>query len=220
MPLTPAERITESVRLYGAEAAADVRAQLPGLMDLEILNAVEFPHPSLTGAYESGCAEPWTTQVVASLLIASNQRTVLETGGFTGQTSAWMAMALERLGGGHLTAVDIDPTRVAAIGERLKGLDLQVATYETVESDILKYLPTVPNQSIGFAWIDDNHEKWHVEREINLLWPKMKKGGIMTFHDVKGSCDLQTVVKKYGGYSIDLPRLGAAGGLGILQIPT
>jgi hypothetical protein len=35
---------------------------------------------------------------------------------------------------------------------------------------------------------------------------------------VFGVCDLQDVVGKFGGYSIDLPRLGPAGGLGVIQV--
>lgn len=213
MPLNKEQR-DEMNAQYGGQ----LDVQMPGIFELEIMHGVTFPHPSLEHAYESGCAEPWTTQLVTSLLIASNQRVVLETGGFTGQTSAWLACALERLGGGDLTAVDIDPARVAMIAKRLSGLGLTRVTTNVVESDILAYLPTVPNKSIGFAFVDDNHTALHVEQEINLLWDKVRPGGIITFHDVFGTCDLQKVVRKYGGYCIDIPRLGAAGGLGILQI--
>lgn len=218
MPLTTEERYAEAVRLYG-EHAALMMVQVPGAFDLEIMHGVTFPHPSLAEAYESGCAEPWTSQVVASLLIASNHRNVLETGCFTGQTSAWLAMALERIGGGTLTTVDIDPARTQLCTERLQGLDLTRVTHRAVTQDVLQYLPTVPNNSIGFAWVDDNHEKHHVAIEARLLWDKLKPGGIATFHDVWGQCDLQTIVKQYGGASIDLPRLGPAGGIGIFQKP-
>ena len=216
LPLTASEKLSEAKRLYGDEAEA-VLHFIPALLELEILNGVTFPHPSLTDAYESGCAEPWTSQLVTSLLIASNRRNVLETGCFTGQTSAWLACALERVGGGTLTTVDIDPERTARASERLQGLELTRVVHKGVTQDVLQFLPTLPDQSIGFAWIDDNHEKSHVDIEIRLLWEKMEIGGIMCFHDVWGSCNLQEVVAKYGGYSLDLPRLGAAGGVGFIQ---
>ena len=217
LPLTLDERREEATRLFG-EYGEYVQHYIPAALEMEIVNGVTYPHPSLDDAYESGCAEPWTSQLVANLLVASNRRNVLETGCFTGQTSAWLACALERVGGGTLTTVDIDPERTAKASERLQGLGLTRVTHRAVTQDVLQFLPTLPNKSIGFAWIDDNHEKSHVDLEIRLLWDKMEKGGIMCFHDCWGSCDLQSVVAKYGGYSLDIPRLGAAGGVGFLQI--
>lgn len=214
MPLTRAER-QEMSEHYGG----GLEEQIPGVMELEIMHGITYPHPSLAEVYESGCAEPWTTQLIASLLIASNARNVIETGSFTGQTSAWLAMALERLGGGVLTVVDIDPERVRATEERLGKLNLERVQINVVEADVLRYLPTLPDKSLEFAWVDDCHEHFHVARELNLLWDKMKPGGIITGHDVFGSCNLQVEFKKFGGVCLDLPRLGAAGGVGIIQIP-
>lgn len=220
MPLTSTERLSEAERIFGGPSEARNALQLvPGAFDLEIVNAIAFPHPSLAGPFESGCAEPWTSNVVASLLIASNQRTVLETGSFVGYTSAWLALALERMGGGTFTAVDIDPERAKAAQARLDGLGLTRVSANVVTDDVLHYLTTIPDQSIGFAWIDDYHEHYHVAQEINLLWRKMKPGGIMCGHDVYGSCDLQQEFRRFGGYAIDLPRLGPAGGIGIIQVP-
>lgn len=219
MPLTPAERQAEAVALFGVESAPFVLHSIPGVFDREINNAVNYPHQSLTTAYESGCAEPWTSQLVTSILIASNRRNVLETGAFMGQTSAWMAMALERLGGGTLTTIDIDAERVGQAKHRIDGLGLTRVTVRAVHDDVLHYLQTIPDKSVGFAWIDDNHEKHHVETELRLLWPKMELGGIICGHDVWGSCNLQTVFKKYGGLALNYPRLGAAGGCGIIQVP-
>lgn len=217
MALTPAEREAAYARIK-EEHGFDVRWGSPGVLDMEIMNAIAMPHHSLINAFESGCAEPWTTNLVTSLLIASNERNVLEIGGFTGQTSAWLAMALERLGGGTLTVCEIDGARVRQVKERIGGLGLKVATVNVVEADSLLYIPTIPNKSLGFVWQDGNHAKFHVEQEIVRLWDKMKPGGIITGHDVWGSCDLQTIYRKYGGAALDLPRLGPAGGLGIIQV--
>lgn len=217
LPLTEGERQIAALEIY-RESGVDVFREYPGALELEIVHGVAFPHESLAVAYESGCAEPWTSQLVASLLIASNQRVVLETGGFTGQTTAWLALALERLGGGELIAVDIDASRALAVQKRLAGLPLDTVQWRVVNDDILKTIPLFPDQSIGFAWVDDCHEIAHVDAEVQLLLPKMKTGGVITFHDVYGSCDLQQVVTRWGGYCLDLPRLGRAGGVGILQV--
>ena len=216
MPLSEAERLDEATKIF-AQTGTNVLREFPGVFDLEIVNAVTFPDESLRDVYKSGCAEPWTSQLVASLLIASNQRVVLETGGFIGQTSAWLALALERLGGGELTVVDIDEDRAKTILARLDALPLERTSHLVVLDDVLHYLTAIEDESVGFAFVDDCHEKPHVDKEVELLLPKMKRGGIVCFHDVFGSCDLKTVVEKYGGYSLDFPRLGPAGGLGIIQ---
>lgn len=222
MPLTEDEKLAEAIRLYGEEDGPCVLKDIPALFESEIVNGVTFPHESLNetvGGYSSGCAEPWTSQLVASLLVASNQRNVLEIGSFTGFTTAWLALTLERMGGGTVTAVDIDPERAAKAHARLQTFIFKHTQTQVLVDDSLHFLTTLPNKSVGFAWIDGCHEELHVRQEVMLLWPKMKPGGIMTFHDVYGSTNLQRVVKFYGGYSIDLPRLGKAGGVGIIQIP-
>lgn len=219
LPLTDDEKLAEAIRLYG-EQGPDVLSDIPGAFESEIIHGVAFPHPSLERAYESGCAEPWTTQLVTSLLIATNQRNVMEIGGFTGQTSAWLACALDRVGGGTLTVVEIDPERCRIVKERVDGLGLTSTNVQIVHSDSLRFIPSLPDKSVGFVWVDGNHHKLHVEQEIVSLWPKMKPKGLIVGHDVIGSCDLQTVFRKYGGIAIDLPRLGLAGGVGIIPIPS
>jgi hypothetical protein len=84
--------------------------------------------------------------------------------------------------------------------------------------DVLHYLATTTDR-FDLAWVDDCHEKPHVTKELTLLYPKMNPGGLILLHDVFGVCDLKTVVNQFGGYSIDLPRLGPAGGLGLIQVP-
>lgn len=220
-PLTFAERVEENERILRA-TGVNLLQDCPAAFDLEVVNAITFPHPSLVEAYQSGCAEPWISNLVTSLLIASNRRTVLETGGFTGQTSAWLALALARMGGGSLTVAELEPDRIRAVNARLHGLGDALpdsVSWRVAEGDVLQFLPTLENESIGFAWVDDCHEKPHVAREIELLYPKMERGGIITFHDVYGSCDLQEVVRSFGGYAVNLPRFGPAGGIGILQKP-
>jgi predicted O-methyltransferase YrrM len=219
LPLTEQEKLAEAREVYGDDGAETLR-ELPGLFELEIMHGVSFPHSSLKDAYESGCAEPWTTQLVTSLLIASNQRNVLEIGGFTGQTSAWLALALERLGGGTLTVVEIEAERCQLVAQRLNGLGLARTKVVIAHADSLRYIPTLPDKSLGFVWQDGNHTKLHVESEINALWPKVKPKGIICGHDVWGVCDLQTIYRKYGGIALDFPRLGAAGGIGIIALPS
>jgi protein-L-isoaspartate O-methyltransferase len=183
------------------------------------LAGVAYPHPSLEGTYEPGVTEPWIQMLVSSLLTASGGSTVLETGGFRGITSAWLALTLERMGGGQLIVAEIDTLRARDIDTRLDALELKNTNHIVMPDDVMLVICALENQSLDLAWVDDAHDQPHVEAEICALWPKMKHGGIMAFHDVWGVCDLQRLVRKYGGCALNLPRLGPAGGIGILQVP-
>jgi predicted O-methyltransferase YrrM len=182
------------------------------------LSGVRYPHPSLEDTYQPGTTEPWIAQLVSSLLAASGARTVLETGGFQGTTSAWLALTLERVGDGQLFVAEIDTERAHAIQRRLDALPLHTTDYYVVNEDVLNVIRSFNDECIDFVWLDDDHQQPHVAAEIEALWPKMSRGGLIVLHDVYGSCDLQAVVKRFGGYSIDLPRLGPAGGIGVIQV--
>jgi len=36
---------------------------------------------------------------------------------------------------------------------------------------------------LDFVYVDGNHERDYVKRDIELFWPKLKKGGLMAGHD-------------------------------------
>jgi len=42
------------------------------------------------------------------------------------------------------------------------------------------------NEEIDFLYIDGNHEYNYVKKDLELYWPKIKKGGIMAGHDIQG----------------------------------
>lgn len=169
-------------------------------------------------AYPGGATEAWTSNVVAALLKATGIPHALETGAFMGHTTIWLAGALADMGGGVLTVAEIDSTRAEVVKRALGELALPDVAYEVRCLDALSVIADLPDNSLGLAFLDDDHTKEHVAKEIEAVWPKMASGGIICFHDVFGVCDLQEVVKHYGGYSLDFPRCGPAGGLGILQV--
>jgi predicted O-methyltransferase YrrM len=181
------------------------------------LNCAIFSEPDLA-PHEAGSTEPWVSQLVSDFIVARGARSVLETGCFKGATSVWIYEALRRLGGGLYVAVEVDEARRLATRDRIAHY---IEPADTVRmylynSDVLHYLAHTADR-FDLAWVDDCHEKPHVTKELMLLMPKMNKGGLILLHDVFGVCDLKTVVQQFGGYSIDLPRLGPAGGLGIIQ---
>lgn len=169
---------------------------------------------------EAGNTESWITNLVCALLTASGARSVLETGAFMGSTSEALQWTLHALGGGSLTVCEIEHARAEAVDARLRRNDPHASAVNWVVRcmDARDVIRSLAPQSLGFAFIDDDHQKAHVAEEIELLLPKMLPGGLLVFHDTFGVCDLQEVVAAYGGYSLDLPRAGPAGGLGIIQV--
>lgn len=168
--------------------------------------------------HRPGSAEPWVSRLVHAFIIAIGARTVLEAGSFRGGTSAWIMDALSRLGGGVFHMVEIDPKRMEETVRRI-GTESHAGVRKHFHTgDVLDFLRLTTN-TFDLAWVDDNHEKEHVRQELTLLYPKMNPGGIILGHDVWGWCDLQEVFREHGGFSLNLPRLGAAGGIGMIQVP-
>lgn len=177
------------------------------------------------GTYRSGVTEPWIAQTVAALLTASGAQAVLELGSYLGHTTSWLADALERGGGGRLLAVEIDPKRATATRTKLTmlrrdGRGLEHVQWEVIEQDSIHVLKHLPHKSIEFCWLDDDHHVPHVHEELlRLTSDIMAPGGIICMHDVTpNTIGLDAVCKEFGGYVLDFPHLGPAGGLGIIQV--
>lgn len=194
---------TEEAGRLGAAAITPVGVEVDGVV----------------ARHEPGTAEPWISRLIHSFIIATGARSVLETGSFVGGTSVWIVDALRALGGGDFTMCEIDNDRRELTAARLyNAFHGNESVHCHMAGDVLAFLRGT-DRRFDIAWVDDCHEKPHVTKEIALLYPKMNPGGIILGHDVWGSCDLQEVFRKFGGYSLNLPRLGAAGGLGIIQVP-
>jgi predicted O-methyltransferase YrrM len=171
--------------------------------------------------HEPGATEPWVTDLACAFVRAIGAKCVLETGSFIGLTSLALLKTLEALGGGDLICGEIDRDRASIARTRLACWQTMVrgkARFDVVEGDVLDLIKMLPDSSVDAVWLDDNHEKPHVRREIQMLWPKVRVGGLILLHDVYGVCDLWTVVEEFGGYSVQMPRMGPAGSIGIIQV--
>ena len=172
---------------------------------------------AVDGPYVAGVTEPWVIELVGSLCKAVGAHTILETGSFLGHTTAHLAQCLQDRGGGRLIACEIDPDRARQVHERLIGLTIPDVAFTVYAQDVQQVVAHLKDGELDAVFVDDDHQSGHVASEIDSLLPKMRAGGLLLFHDVFGSCDLQRIVRAYGGYCLDLPRNGPAGGLGILQ---
>ena len=179
----------------------------------ELLNAYADP------LWHAGSAEPWIADLIAALIVANDTRVAIEVGGFEGYTSAHMKRALARLPHvTELTICEIDLARANAVHAALEGVDAPAVHCRVVVEDSHAWLPTLAPASVDFCWLDGNHEVAHVAREVELLLPAMRPGGLICGHDVHGVCELWRVFAPHG-IALDLPRLGPAGGVGIIQTP-
>lgn len=182
-------------------------------------DGVVYPDAQLIGTHADAVTEPWLANLLCALLVAQGGSTVLETGGFMGVTSAWLYTTLERMGGGKLIVAEINNARAADIATFLRKFPCPNTEFVVENKNVLDVIRELPDQSLDVAWVDDDHTPWHVGQEIGLLWPKMRKGGLLVFHDVWGPLGLDAVIRRFGGYPMAFPRLGPAGGLGVVQIP-
>jgi hypothetical protein len=176
------------------------------------------PAPQVSLSYPAGATESWISALAYQLLKATGVASALETGAYLGHTSVWLAQAIRDMGGGDLWLCEIERDRAYTVEARLRDLNLSpLVHWEVVADDAMRVIDRLPDRTLGLAFVDDDHTMEHVKKEVEALFPKMAQGGIMLFHDVFGVCDLQQVVKYYGGYCLDFARCGPAGGLGLLQ---
>jgi predicted O-methyltransferase YrrM len=170
------------------------------------------------GLYAEGATEPWTAQLVAEFCAAKQARVVLELGGFKGLTSMAIAERMMGYGGGQLIICELDKDRCDNIRQLFKAHPARTAGVmaRLEQQDALTCIASLPLQSVEVAFVDDDHTASHVEQELKALMPKMVRGGIILLHDVCGPFGLDTLVRRYGGSIIELPKLHAAGGLGVI----
>lgn len=170
--------------------------------------------------YRSGSTEPWTVGVLCALVRAKKPHVLIETGTFEGRTTLKLAEAIEANGtlhGALLFTVESDPVRMAEARQRLAEFQTQWNIgLMPVEADALAFLKQQGNESADFIFLDDDHGAEHVYQEIGEALRILRPGGICCVHDVVGIFGLDKVVQSYGGIVLDLPRLHAAGGLGLL----
>ena len=57
---------------------------------------------------------------------------------------------------------------------------------EIVKANVFDFIESTKDGFFDFVYVDDCHAPIHVHKELTLLMPKMKKGGIMAGHDYIG----------------------------------
>lgn len=173
------------------------------------------------GDFLRGCTEPWTAQLVANMASAINAKNIVETGTFLGTTTAFLMAAVSNATADSPVMISTCDLNVESIREaEATCLGVRHSKHVHVnfyDCDAIEMIRRVA-RPIDFAFIDDDHTADHVSAELDTLIPLMREGGIICLHDVIGPLGLDKVVRDHGGFCIDLPRIHAAGGLGVIQV--
>jgi predicted O-methyltransferase YrrM len=181
---------------------------------------ITFAPPDPLEAYKSGSTEPWTVEVLCALIRAKMPYTLVETGTFEGKTTRRFMEAMTSYAprhGAHLWTVEGDKDRAEAASAMLTATMLPQGTAaQLVHADALAFLESVSAPMLDFVFLDDDHDAAHVRRELDVVLPKMRPGGIVAMHDVVGPFGLDRVCKSFGGIVLEFERLHIAGGLGLI----
>jgi predicted O-methyltransferase YrrM len=158
--------------------------------------------------YGAGSTEPWAVSVLQALVRLKRPARILELGTFEGRTTHALAEAAPKA---YITTVDLE-ARFAG------GFPNNVAF---CEDDAIAFLKRWDGPPFNFVFVDDDHTRNHVATEIALLHSRgiVASGGLIVGHDVEGAFDLGSLFVERGGFIISLPRLHAAGSLGVLEVP-
>lgn len=141
-------------------------------------------------------------QILYSFITILRPNTCVELGSQEGHSGAWIAQALIDVGKGHLWCVD--PFIAESCGLKRKPMfektmeDLNLnsvvtlveeKSWDAVEKDL------VP-PSIDFLFIDGDHTKEGVLRDIDSYFPRLYSGSVVVFHDYHLSPGVKAAINK------------------------
>jgi caffeoyl-CoA O-methyltransferase len=114
------------------------------------------------------------------LLIASTKRKhALEIGGASGYSAIWMGQAMRETGG-KLVTIEYDPERSKELTENIRRAGL-TDVVQVIAGDAFKEIPRIPG-TFDFVFLDA--WKRDYKRFLDLVYPRLDKGGLFTAHNV------------------------------------
>lgn len=140
----------------------------------------DCPHPERWHSADSDSTEIEVSRLVAAFVGALRPDLVVETGSAFGQTAELIGQVLHTAGVGHLVTFEVDPPRIAATAERVKGLPVQVQPRPSLEG-LQILVETGHAGHVGFAWLDSLFELR--VPELRAIRPLLAPGAIVGIHD-------------------------------------
>jgi len=120
-------------------------------------------------------------RLLYDLILENGYKKGLEIGTSNGYSTLWIGLAFKKTGG-HVITLEIDEDRGIEARENFKkaGLDNII---EGRIGDALKEIPKI-DEEFDFVFIDA--WKPDYKKYLDLVYPKLKKGGMITAHNVTG----------------------------------
>jgi predicted O-methyltransferase YrrM len=114
------------------------------------------------------------------LLIAStNRKRALEIGGASGYSAIWMGQALRRTGG-RLVTIEYDPQRAKELAVNIRRAGMSDVV-QVVAGDAFVEIPRLTG-TFDFVFLDAWKKDY--KRFLDLVYPRLDKGGLFTAHNV------------------------------------
>jgi predicted O-methyltransferase YrrM len=114
------------------------------------------------------------------LLIASTKRRhALEIGGASGYSAIWMGQAMRETGG-RLVTIEYDPVRAKELADNIRRVGLNDVV-QVIAGDAFAEIPKIPG-TFDFVFLDA--WKRDYKRFLDLVYPRLDKGGLFTAHNV------------------------------------
>ena len=208
---------------------------IPAVLDSHLFNpnaGVFGPGPIVDwhlnkGGTYNGNTELPVCMTLYSLALANDASMIVETGiNHAAGATLWLILA-SAMNFGHYYGVDIKEKAITE-AKKVVGEMFPVGASCSYNLQCGDALEVVPQEfqpgSIDFMFVDDNHGREHVEKEVHAFLPLMRPGGLMCFHDVIGvhEHDIWDVIRPLGAVRVidTFHRAGHDfGGLGVLKIP-
>lgn len=113
---------------------------------------------------------------------------IVEIGCYNGGTlEIWQQFA--RLGGQNpnkIIGMDVEIARIA-VNEKIRSILTLIQVDSASPQAAVRLDAALAGEPIDWAFIDGNHEYAYVKNDFELIWPRVRKGGAVGFHDVNWS---------------------------------
>jgi len=152
--------------------------------DLGWSKSTKFHHAH---SINNASTELQTALLLFGLVIRHQPEKIVELGSHRGLSGAWMIAAMETYGGGHFIGYDIVDH---------KRMWKKVADKTTTEFRQSPVWDAPPAGPIDLVFHDSDHTMESTERELSILRPLVRPGGLLIMHDTT-LCDCGVVSRKW-----------------------